>query len=145
MWAEKEARSRVLNFSLNLSSAHAQTHLLHQPPPPLLSLSCGSSQGDEASSSLSAPALSLSHTHFSLSLRLLKPWPGFPKDDHDGGKKRRKKNKKWTESISNVAGTQRVLNIYQLATTRFKGIFFHILALLIFFEKWPPPKLIFKI
>jgi hypothetical protein len=134
MWAEKEARSRVLNFSLNLrvghgppdppcSSAHARTHLLHQPPPPLLSLSCGSSQGDEASS-LSAPALSLSHTHFSLSLRLLKPWPGFPKDDHDGGKKRRKKNKKWTKSISNVAGTQRVLNIYQLATTRFKGIFF---------------------
>jgi U3 small nucleolar RNA-associated protein 6 len=43
-------------------------------------------------------------------------------DDHEGGKKRRrKKNKKWTKSISDVAGTLRVLDIYRLAATRFKG------------------------
>jgi U3 small nucleolar RNA-associated protein 6 len=43
-------------------------------------------------------------------------------DDHEGGKKRRKKkNKKWAKSISDVAGTLRVLDIYRLATTRFKG------------------------
>jgi U3 small nucleolar RNA-associated protein 6 len=42
-------------------------------------------------------------------------------DDNEGGKKRRKKNKKWTKSISDVAGTLRVLDIYRMATVRFKG------------------------
>ncbi|GJN40897.1 hypothetical protein PR202_gn00313 [Eleusine coracana subsp. coracana] len=43
-------------------------------------------------------------------------------EDPEGGKKRRKKkNKKWKKSISDIAGTLRVLDIYRMATVRFKG------------------------
>ncbi|XP_062188250.1 uncharacterized protein LOC133891539 [Phragmites australis] len=48
-------------------------------------------------------------------------------DNHDnghddkGGRKREKKNNKWKKSISDVSGVLRVLDIYRMATVRFKG------------------------
>ncbi|OEL26508.1 hypothetical protein BAE44_0012475 [Dichanthelium oligosanthes] len=47
-------------------------------------------------------------------------------DDEDGGSKRNKRKnrgrgKKWKKSISDVAGVLRVLDLYRMATVRFKG------------------------
>ncbi|KAI5012746.1 hypothetical protein ZWY2020_025012 [Hordeum vulgare] len=43
------------------------------------------------------------------------------KDTNEDGKKRRKKKKKWAKSISDFAGVLRVLDVYRMATVRFKG------------------------
>jgi U3 small nucleolar RNA-associated protein 6 len=45
-------------------------------------------------------------------------------DEEGGGRKRKKKDKskkKWKKSVSDVAGVLRVLDIYRMATVRFKG------------------------
>ncbi|KAJ1256845.1 hypothetical protein BS78_K286800 [Paspalum vaginatum] len=42
-------------------------------------------------------------------------------DEEDGAKKSKKRPKKWKKSISDIAGVLRVLDIYRMATTRFKG------------------------
>ena len=44
-------------------------------------------------------------------------------DDHeaDTTKKNKRRNKKWKKSISDVAGVLRILDIYRMATVRFKG------------------------
>jgi U3 small nucleolar RNA-associated protein 6 len=44
--------------------------------------------------------------------------------DDEGGRRKRKKDKskkKWKKSVSDVAGVLRVLDIYRMATVRFKG------------------------
>ncbi|KAE8819092.1 U3 small nucleolar RNA-associated protein 6-like protein [Hordeum vulgare] len=43
------------------------------------------------------------------------------KDTNEDGKKRRRKKKKWAKSISDFAGVLRVLDVYRMATVRFKG------------------------
>ncbi|KAF8698975.1 hypothetical protein HU200_034803 [Digitaria exilis] len=42
-------------------------------------------------------------------------------DDDAGNKRKNKRGKKWKRSISDVAGVLRVLDIYRMATVRFKG------------------------
>ncbi|KAF8695551.1 hypothetical protein HU200_037397 [Digitaria exilis] len=42
-------------------------------------------------------------------------------DDDAGNKRKSKRGKKWKRSISDVAGVLRVLDIYRMATVRFKG------------------------
>ncbi|KAL6647631.1 hypothetical protein ACP70R_015068 [Stipagrostis hirtigluma subsp. patula] len=42
-------------------------------------------------------------------------------EDEEGGKKKTKRAKKWKKSVSDVAGVRRVLDIYRMATVRFKG------------------------
>ena len=56
------------------------------------------------------------------------PNPARSKDDHDNddgrvedGKKRKRRKKKWAKSISDFAGVLRVLDVYRMATVRFKG------------------------
>lgn len=51
------------------------------------------------------------------------PLEGAGTDD-EGGKRKRKKDrskKKWKKSVSDIAGVLRVLDIYRMATVRFKG------------------------
>ncbi|KAM3386219.1 hypothetical protein ACQJBY_009702 [Aegilops geniculata] len=42
-------------------------------------------------------------------------------DTNEDGKKRKKRKKKWAKSISDFAGVLRVLDVYRMATVRFKG------------------------
>ncbi|KAM0875235.1 hypothetical protein ACQ4PT_036925 [Festuca glaucescens] len=45
-----------------------------------------------------------------------------PDPNHkDDGKKRKRKKSKWAKSVSDFAGVTRVLDVYHLATIRFKG------------------------
>ncbi|KAM0831034.1 hypothetical protein ACQ4PT_065811 [Festuca glaucescens] len=48
------------------------------------------------------------------------PDPNHSKDDKDG-KKRKRRNNKWAKTVSDFAGVRRVLDVYKLATVRFKG------------------------
>ncbi|CAM0905137.1 unnamed protein product [Alopecurus aequalis] len=54
------------------------------------------------------------------------PVPAQSKDDNDDGrgkgvKKRKKSKKKWAKSVSDHAGVRRVIDVYRMATVRFKG------------------------
>ena len=58
---------------------------------------------------------------------IIRDAPSESDDDHGSAdeegtkKKRKRRNKKWKKSISDVAGVLRILEIYRMATVRFKG------------------------
>ncbi|KAL6880370.1 hypothetical protein ACP4OV_011935 [Aristida adscensionis] len=52
---------------------------------------------------------------------IIRAAPDDHEDEEGGEKKKRKRAKKWKKSISDVAGVLRVLDIYRMATVRFKG------------------------
>jgi len=58
---------------------------------------------------------------------IIRDAPSESDDDHGSAdeegtkKKRKRRNKKWKKSISDVAGVLRILDIYRMATVRFKG------------------------
>ncbi|CAL5077459.1 unnamed protein product [Urochloa decumbens] len=52
---------------------------------------------------------------------ILRAAPSESEDSGDEGGSKRKRRKKWKKSISDIAGVLRILDIYRMATGRFKG------------------------